>query len=489
MENGRSEERDLSLLCDEARRALDSAPFRGAPLVCKTLKLLLRAAEEGSEPLTSNELADMVYADASDADLVRKTVERLRHNLNGYYMAEGSGSARTLSVTQGPYRLELRSRTEASAGAELHTEAASAASQPAAPLSAHPPTSWPRPRVVQALSAVALGGILFAFLFWALWPSSPAGVRCEGHSLIAVDEDGEEIWRHRFERRLSCDDLDLLDRYTALDDYDGDGRNEIAVIPPFASEGCSGLLLLFDDDGTRLWEKYLGRGQEFGGRMMPDCYDGLRAESLGTAGSFPGTARVLAVAADDFGDYCRVVALDLNGAVLREFWNVGHLPEFVWWDADGDERQEVVLAGPNNEYGDAVVVVLDPRDFGGGSPQTPGTQYCSNTLPAGRFVRYVRIPGDKTLLQFNRTYVSEISAEGDYLKIFIAVTRRASLSYLCDRAFECQVRPSDEYRKLFEKARQEGRIPWISLSQRLEGLAREVLIWDGKEWVSAGPRR
>jgi hypothetical protein len=61
--------------------------------------------------------------------------------------------------------------------------------------------------------------------------------------------------------------------------------------------------------------------------------------------------------------------LDAKGNLISEYWHSGHLLSIVCADIDGDGIEEILLAGVNNGYGLATLVILDPRDVRGASVQ------------------------------------------------------------------------------------------------------------------------
>ena len=72
----------------------------------------------------------------------------------------------------------------------------------------------------------------------------------------------------------------------------------------------------------------------------------------------------------------QVVLLAPDGRVLREYWHSGHLNHLQAADLDNDGRTEFYLAGINNAWHAATLVVLDQDHFAGASqePEAPDHQ-------------------------------------------------------------------------------------------------------------------
>ncbi len=93
-------------------------------------------------------------------------------------------------------------------------------------------------------------------------PGPPADFRIEVSTLIVVDGQGREVWRHQFPKRLLPDGYGQqnLFRRCTFHDIDDDGRVEtLFVYVPF-DFGTEGLTLFcFGEDGSIKWEFVPGR--------------------------------------------------------------------------------------------------------------------------------------------------------------------------------------------------------------------------------------
>src|SRR5581483_7734550 len=65
----------------------------------------------------------------------------------------------------------------------------------------------------------------------------------------------------------------------------------------------------------------------------------------------------------------QIAILDADGKLVSEYWHSGHLLTVIHADIDDDGQPEVLLAGVNNGYGLATLIVFDPRNVRGVSTQ------------------------------------------------------------------------------------------------------------------------
>jgi hypothetical protein len=71
----------------------------------------------------------------------------------------------------------------------------------------------------------------------------------------------------------------------------------------------------------------------------------------------------------------QVVLLAPDGRLLHEYWHSGHLNHLQAADLDNDGKTEFYLAGINNAWHAATLVVLDQDHFAGASQEPQATDY------------------------------------------------------------------------------------------------------------------
>jgi hypothetical protein len=226
-------------------------------------------------------------------------------------------------------------------------------------------------------------------------PQPPADFQIEVSTLIVVDGQGQEIWRHQFPSRLepSSYDHQNLIRRCVFADLDGDGKTEtlfVHVPLDFASVGTA--LICFDEDGKIRWQFDPGRPiqdtrQEY---FPPYFISSVNIIPVKDAG-----LQILVSSNHYLHNPNQIAMLDPSGALVSEYWHSGHLLSVLHADLNGDGVEEILLAGVNNGYRLGTLVILDSRRVSGASSQ-PGRQILG--FPPGT---------EEAVILFPRTCVSQ----------------------------------------------------------------------------------
>lgn len=205
-------------------------------------------------------------------------------------------------------------------------------------------------------------------------PGVPADFRIEVSTLIVVDGQGREIWRHQFPSRIAQAAYDHQNaiRKCEFADLDGDGGVEtLFVYVPlnFASVGVT--LIAFGEDGKIKWQFEPGRAvRDSTGRHYSPPYYISNVQIIPVRDSEPC---ILVSSNHYLHNPNQIAMLDTAGNLISEYWHSGHLLSVVHADLNGDGIEEILLAGVNNGYRQATMIVFDPRRISGASTQ-PGRQ-------------------------------------------------------------------------------------------------------------------
>jgi hypothetical protein len=353
--------------------------------------------------------------------------------------------------------------------------------------------------VLVAIGLAAVGILLLvAFLGPRLGrPPQPDDFRIDGSRLIVLGRDGRELWRYDTGLENLCDDGYYRDHFQTrkiiaggsrttpnllITDINRDGRDEVLFSLQTLSNFERSAVFCFDDRGRELWKHDAGRDRPFGGKRYAPQY-GVQAVDVFSPG--PGRENLVMIIAYQHPEFPTYAAfLTPRGKLIGEYWNSGRLSDYVFADVDGDGRKDVVLAGTNNEYWKACLVVLDPENAWGASPQTG--EYKSDDLPPGT---------EKYYLLFPRTEVDKVETRReafDFIDIFgqdRLVIRALTSGIFFRLTFRLEldaVIDSDSYWEKYRKYQDAGKIPPGKPDP--EKLRREldkgVLYWDGSGWVS-----
>ena len=217
--------------------------------------------------------------------------------------------------------------------------------------------------------------VVSGFYAQRVWPGMPVSCRVERDTLIALDDQRRECWRKLFPYPLlEANSPELASMNTWVGDLDGDGRSEVLFAPhPVSAAQESTPLICYNYRGGERWrfanrQPVRTRAEEF------TPIFGL-ARFLVTPGG-AGLANVVLAASTHYLYYpSQVVLLAPDGRLLHEYWHSGHLNQLQAADLDNDGKTEFYLAGINNAWHAATLVVLDQDHFTGASQEPQATDY------------------------------------------------------------------------------------------------------------------
>ncbi len=244
-------------------------------------------------------------------------------------------------------------------------------------------------------------------------PDLPADVRVEMSTIISVDPQGRELWRHRFPSRLiqAAYQDEHAGRRFNVTDIDGDGRVETLFVYTPVDYGSVGTTLLcFGQDGQINWQFEPGKTvRDSTGRMYDPPYFISNVRLL----RIPGFGiRILVSSNHHLYNPNQIAILSPTGQLISEYWHSGHLLWVAQADLNEDGIEEVLLGGVNNGYHQATMVVFDPRNISGASAQ-PGRQILG--FPEGT---------EKAILLFPKTCLAQHAPYNRVMDVRVTRERR-----------------------------------------------------------------
>jgi transcriptional regulator with XRE-family HTH domain len=310
-------------------------------------------------------------------------------------------------------------------------------------------------------------------------PGPPVDFRIEVSTLAVVDGQGREVWRHQFPTRLTRSAYGSEDvRHCVFADIDNDGGVEaLFVFTPldFATVGAT--LFCFREDGSIKWQFVPGKPIRDTRQEYHPPYFISNVQIIPSPDSLP---RILVSSNHYAHNPNQIAMLDTNGKLISEYWHSGHLLSVVHADLNDDGVDEILLAGVNNGYRQATMVVFDSRNVNGASTQ-PGRQILG--FPAGTEKAVVLFP--KTCLAKNAPYnrVAELRRVGDR-RILLAVAEGVSetqspglMLYELDYGLKVlSARPDSHFYESHRTLELQGLLdhPWTE--EENEQLKRQVVV-------------
>ena len=363
---------------------------------------------------------------------------------------------------------------------------------------------------VIAMAAIILGamgallGLTFLWNKGATHVPNPAGqpydFHIRGSNLIIVNEDGQQLWR----RDLGVDGLCSEEKYRrffqvsmreretenlpwlVIKDINADGKSEVLIAIKKANNTYGeGVLFCFNSMGKELWRFKAGREMSYGGRAYSRDYriHGFIVHDIDSDGH-------LEIFVSSFHypwELCQVAALDSRGALIGEFWNSGYIADLVFSDLDDDGREELYAAGVNNEYAGGCLIVFNPANIGGASPQSDSFRF--DEVGEGTEIYYIDFP---------RSVTSQ--ATGDLVAGNLRITPLANkriqveahlgLFYEFDSGLSCvAVRPGHEFLiKSRNLVSEEKLLVDPENDAYIESLRLGLRYWTGTRWTNTPSR-
>ena len=170
-----------------------------------------------------------------------------------------------------------------------------------------------------------------------------------------------------------------------------------------------------------------------------------------------------------------------EGKILGEYWNYGYLPDFTDIDINNDGTKEIIFVGTNNEYGKGCLVAFDSININGCSPQSPelkciGFETCQQKY-------YMLFP--RTDLDLIENPINSLTSIDILKNGHISVTTANTIVFfeLSDKFEVHDVRLSHQFIRKHKMAKLEGKTNSELNRHYEERLAKDVLYYNGRNWV------
>lgn len=265
-----------------------------------------------------------------------------------------------------------------------------------------------------------------------------------------------------------------------MSDIDNDNKTEILFAPFTLDNYGVGLFYCFSHRGKIEWTFPLGKKIKYGKEIFED-FNLIGFDLVDINNDDFIEIIVISHAVQRFPT--QLCILDHYGQKLGEYWNSGALNDFVLIDINEDEKKELIVSGMNNEYKKGCLVVFDPSNINGGSFQEkPYTK--SEELDKGTEKYYILFP--RTDIEIANSWYGNIQII-NFLNSGVIQLREPynNLLFQLNHNFEViNIVDSHKFQRLHAEAKRAGLISSVLNSEYLENLLKNVLYWNGNEWVS-----
>lgn len=308
----------------------------------------------------------------------------------------------------------------------------------------------------------------------------PADFRLEASTLVVTDGQGREIWRHQFPSRFAVGAYgpeNSVKRCTFAD-LDGDGLAEtLFVYLPLDFGSVGATLICFAEDGTVRWQFVPGKRIR---DTRQEYYPPYFISNVHIVPVPDLRPRILVSSNHYLHNPNQIAMLDPAGKLVSEYWHSGHLLSVAHADVNGDGIEEILLAGVNNGYRQATMVIFDPRRVSGASSQ-PGRQILG--FPSGTEKAVVLFP--RTCLArnapYNRVFELRVTRER---RIMLAVAEGVSearnpgvMIYELDYGLKVlSARPDSHLQENHRLMEVQGQLDHSWTEEENEQLKRQVIV-------------
>lgn len=290
----------------------------------------------------------------------------------------------------------------------------------------------PRRLRLRWIAAAAVFLVVFAAggAAWVAWHMQPASWRVDGDFLVVSDDHGREIWRNSFGFPLR--DYKAFTEYGLnagwIGDLDGDGSSEVVFVVGPKEDGTP-MVVCFSHTGARRWQFVPGANAKGfpSGNRPPFHPVNLVLFRSG------GVWKIVVASLHHTNSPASISLLSATGELEREYWHSGFIQFLTVADFAGTGKPLIYAAGIANGYNRAVLVVLDPENFGGTSrEENPEYQ-----LPGPPACEVSRVLFPRSCINLRRqTYNGVISLHARPDGLEVGVAEEVNTSYLVIHHFD-----------------------------------------------------
>lgn len=194
---------------------------------------------------------------------------------------------------------------------------------------------------------------------------NPVTYEILGQMVAIKNSQGETLWSFPAYNTIIDERAWAQNPKVSLADIDQDNYNEI-IAAPYHPERNQFILTLFDHDGRVIWSKEIRTKVSFQGLSFIKDFVPVRI----LFSSQPDGSWVIVTA------WCHqvrfvsiIMTISLEGKIINEFINPGHLSRLLVVDFDNDREKDIVFSGTHNLLsGDGVIGILPLTGYSGITP-------------------------------------------------------------------------------------------------------------------------
>ncbi len=312
------------------------------------------------------------------------------------------------------------------------------------------------------------------------------------------NKKGEVIWNYAESNvPLFTEETDSKE-YLDFFDIDNDQANEV-ISREYDYEKNQFYLTLFDNNGSRIWQKSIINDQSFRGLI-------LRSNFFPVYNKFARSHKktfILTAWRHRTRFLVIIARYDINGNLLNEYIQTGHLSFLIPIDLNKDGTDEVVFGATNNLLnGEAVLGVLDLKNFRGVCPPNrvePEYQhlkyllqkYIADEAEPGNQITYIRFKKTNRFRDRAFTYDFPVfdHSDGNLFHIYIHYWNLEDENTIIgfeyafsNRLALIDIIPTAHLRKFYSKLCEDEKEA-ISLQELTRIYTESACVWQQGKWI------
>ena len=354
-----------------------------------------------------------------------------------------------------------------------------------------------KPKIFPILLIVGISVALvsIAWITKVFVPKTPNSFKIADSQLFILNKRGNTLWsyetgienlcaqniyeNHFQYKRISAESGARELPHLIIKDIDADQKPEILFSTQTQDEFGEGELFCFNAAGKKMWRFVAGREMKFGSTVYSHDY---RIKGFDVFDfNKDGTCEILVISRHRNHYPNQIALLDSTGRLIGEYWHSGYLIDYGFLDVDNDGKEEILFGGCNNEYKKGCVIVLEPDNIKGGSPQTDDYRCSQLSMGAEKF--YVLLP--RTEVDKHESEIGSINSIDILKNQKLSVSMRFSFLYFeFNQDFSLHtINMSHIFKRKYDAIfNMQSTMSWLQDKVRYE-LRDKILYFDGKEWV------
>ncbi len=343
------------------------------------------------------------------------------------------------------------------------------------------------------LLAYLLLSVISPRTFWLWYDRNPNTLEIADRSITVRNTSGDRLWTREFPN-----EIDQNPECWRISDLDGDGKNEVLIIPGRPGyTATGGIMQVFNYRGDTLFTRDCTIRNSYPRDTISDDQELALVAGSVRVGPYKGKQVIITAVSAQIPARCYIRFWDSTGKPLGKYINSGFVGLVALSDFDGDGVEDALFSGTNNRMGCATVFLLDPSTALGVSPPYWSRDYDLTKAEKGNQKHIVFFP-PSDLIRTEGTaryqlFSAPLSMPGGRLQCWSnegTPDRPAHVTYLIDSDLHIlEVDLTDNYRARLAELILSRKLPMLPIEELRDTVKNRVTYFVDGRLVTEGERR